>query len=334
MPTQVAPDEHAVVTYDVHGLITSGRDLASSDLPVATTTEPGAVAVPEDGFLVVDGSGNISHRVVEGDAEFPDYAAGTYTKVVTNETGHVVQGLELEAEDLPEHSASLITSGDLDGALIAEHSIPAIAMADYSTCLIQDDQPPDNDPELYLGMQWLQPSTGRLYAYARGSGPANQWVSIGFGRLTSDNLRFGGTFDATTQLITSLTPAGAAVGFIVGAPVPASEEESVGVYLLANVAGSAMQIHDLIGANISAGDWILSLGETNGWEHIDINTGDGGGGGGGATILNDLLDVTIDTTVTAPGGAPVGFALEADQLLQYDGAGQWRNVSELSCGTF
>ena len=330
----VAPDEHAVVTYDVHGLITSGRNLASSDLPVATTTEPGAVAVPEDGFLVVDGSGNISHRVVEGDAEFPEYAAGTYTKVVTNDTGHVVQGSELEAEDLPEHSASLITSGDLDGALIGEHSVPAIAMADYSTCLIQDDQPPDNDPELYLGMQWLQPSTGRLYAYARGSGPQNQWVSIGFGRLTADNLRFGGTFDATTQNITSLTPQGAALGYIVGAPVPAAEEESVGIYLLANVGGNAMQIEDLIGKSIDVGDWILSLGETQGWEHIDINAGGGGGGGGGATILNDLLDVTIDTTRATLKDVPVGFALAKDQLLKYDGAGQWRNVSELDCGSF
>ena len=276
----VPPDEHAVVTYDVHGLITAGRDLASSDLPIATTTEPGAVAVPEDGFLVVDAAGNISHREVEGDPEFPNYASGTYTKVLTNETGHVVQGFLLEASDLPEHSADLITSGVLDGALLKDHSVPARAMADYSTCLIQDDQPPDNDGDLYLGMQWLQPSTGRLYAYARGSGPENQWISIGFGRLTSDNLRFGGTFDASTQLITSLTPAGAAVGLIVGAPVPPSEEQSVGVYLLANVAGNAMQVDNLIGVSITVGDWILSLGEDQGWEHIDVNSGGGGGGGG------------------------------------------------------
>ena len=331
---QVAPEERAVVTYDAHGLVTSGRDLTSTDLPLATETEPGAVAVPEDGFLVVDGQGNLRHREVEGDSEFPGYISGTYSKVVTNETGHVVEGLPLEGDDLPEHSGDLITSGELNGQLLRDHSVHMRALADYSTCLIQDDKPADNDADLYLGMQWLQPSTGRLYAYARGSGPQNQWVSIGFGRLTADNLRFGGTFDATTQNITSLTAAGAALGYIVGAPVPEADEQSVGVYLLANAGGNAMQVHDLVGKNITNGDWILSLGEEQGWEHIDINAGGGGGGGGGATVLNDLLDVTIDLTRSLVDAPASGYALEEDQILKYDGIGQWRNVSELDCGTF
>ena len=331
----IAPNEHPVVTYNKHGLVTSGRALASSDLPNATTTETGAVAVPADGFLSVDGTGNLSHRVVEGDAEFPGYASGTYTKVTTNETGHVISGGQLQGTDLPEHSADLITSGALDGVIIADHSIPGRALGDHSTCLIQDDKPADNDEKLYLGMQWLQPSTGRLYAYARGSGPANQWISIGFGRLTADNLRFGGTFDASTGNVTSLTPAGDAVGFVVGAPVPDSDETSVGVYLLANVGGNAMAIEGLVGKNIAVGDWILSLGADDGWEHIALQAGGGGGGGGGgASILNDLLDVTIDTTARSVSEAPVGFALQQDQLLKYDGSGQWRNVSELDCGSF
>ena len=44
-----------------------------------------------------------------------------------------------------------------------------------------------------------------------------------------------------------------------------------------------------------------------------------GGGGSGASELNDLTDVTI-------GISTGGVALEIDQILKYDGAGQWRNV--------
>ena len=45
---------------------------------------------------------------------------GTYSKVVTNETGHVVEGLPLEGDDLPEHSGDLITSGELNGQLLRD----------------------------------------------------------------------------------------------------------------------------------------------------------------------------------------------------------------------
>ena len=74
------------------------------------------------------------------------------------------------------------------------------ALADYSTCLIQDDK------LLIMTLTSIWACGGAALnespaAYARGSGPENQWVSVGFGRLTFDNLRFGGTFDATTQSI-------------------------------------------------------------------------------------------------------------------------------------
>ena len=54
----------------------------------------------------------------------------------------------------------------------------------------------------------------------------------------------------------------------------------------------------------------------------------------GAQLLNDLLDVTIDITRTTPEELPTGFALVEGQVLQYDGAGQWRNSSRIDCGTF
>ena len=42
-------------------------------------------------------------------------------------------------------------------------------------------------------------------------------------------------------------------------------------------------------------------------------TGGGGSGGGGASNLNELSDVTLSSPAL-------------DQILEFDGAGQWRNV--------
>ena len=84
-------------------------------------------------------------------------------------------------------------------------------------------------------------------------------------------------------------------------------------------------------------DWIVCLGETAGWIHIDNDAGGGGGGGGGgATRLDDLLDVTInDATPRFTQNATPRGSLEDDQLLKYNTSdGQWRNTSIINCGTF
>ena len=59
------------------------------------------------------------------------------------------------------------------------------------------------------------------------------------------------------------------------------------------------------------GDWCLCVNEADGWVRIDTMTG--GPGGGGASVLNDLLDVTLT-------GATDG------QYLQLQASGQWQNV--------
>ncbi len=81
---------HHLVTYDAKGLITGGRVLAASDLPVATSTAAGAV-IPGSG-LAVDASGNLNHSST--------VSTGTYTKVTVNAQGHITAGETLVAADI------------------------------------------------------------------------------------------------------------------------------------------------------------------------------------------------------------------------------------------
>ena len=98
-----------------------------------------------------------------------------------------------------------------------------------------------------------------------------------------------------------------------------------------------MLVPNVQGIEHTMADWIVCLGTTQGWVHIDNDAGSGGGGGGGgAQVLNDLLDVTLNDGTLDMSLQPEPFAaLASGQILKYNATdGQWRNSSILDCGVF
>ena len=59
---------------------------------------------------------------------------------------------------------------------------------------------PSIDTDDYIGVGWYQESTGQLRLYN-----GNSWMPVGFGRLSNDNLRWGGLVDAATGLVVGVT---------------------------------------------------------------------------------------------------------------------------------
>ena len=267
----VAPATHSIVTYDQHGLITSGRDLEHGDLPALT----------------------------------PD--------------------------DMPELSYDMITSGEVQLGSLAECAVTGPNICDYATCLMQEDNPGKGD---FLGQFWYQPSTAQLRVYSRGSGPENIWLPVGFGALQANNLRWGGTYNADSDTIVTLTSAGSAAGLQAGSAFPAPTDGLSGLYFVCETAGSNCTQPDLSGITHSEGDWALCVDAAQGWVHIKTGTG---GGGGGAQRLNDLLDVEIGGAASpfgAAGGVEPAVALSRDQILRYDGgSGLWRNTDIIDGGS-
>ena len=318
------------VTIDEHGLVTLGGLLQPTDLPLATSTTPGAVIVPAtdaDGDTALDiaGTGDLTHAT-------SGVTAGTYPKVTVNKYGHVTNGAQLQASDIPEISADKITSGEIDSDLLAECSVTAPKICDYATCLMQEDHPGPGD---FLGQFWFTPSTAQLRVYARGSGPQNIWLPVGFGALQADNLRWLGTYDADTDTIVSLTTIGQSYGLSAGDSFPVPTDALSGGYFLCQVAGNNCTQNDLTGITHDPGDWALCIDGTQGWIHIDAAPGGGGGGGGGgAQYLNDLLDVTIGG-VGGPFSTAPAMTLAGNQLFKYDsGSGKWRNTDRVDGGDF
>ena len=307
----IAPsDAFHVVSYTEHGLIKGGRPIESSDLPLASNTTPGALYPGPEFNITAGGQFTIANSV----------APGEHPVVTYDGHGLITSGRNLNADDIPDLDASKINSGTLDGNIyLADNSVGAAKLDDYSTCYIQPNQPPTAE---YLGQMWLNPDTSQLYAYARGS--ANDyWVPVGFGRLQQENLRFCGTYDAANSTILTLTDYGVSAGLALG-PLLEPLAEQTGVYLLCQTPGNAISLDNLNGKNHTEGDWIVAVNEK--WEFIDVGQGGGGGGGGGATVLNDLLDVDIDITRMADVDLRATYALADGDLLVYNsGTGTWKN---------
>lgn len=301
--------QNHLVQYDANGLVTGGAEILPSDLPIATSSDVGVVR-PGDG-LAVDAVGDLSIA--------NSIVAGTSTKITYDTNGLITGGDSLEASDIPNLDASVITTGDFPNERIGNDAISAEKLTDYATCLMQEATPGAGD---YLGQLWFQPSIARLSVYARGSGPQNIWMPAGLGNLQGKNLRWGGTVNATTSKIVTLTALGQSEGLTAGDDIPEPSDDFSGLYFVVQTGGSGINLPNVEADTFTPGDWLLCIDAVSGWVALDVSAGGGGGGGGGATSLNQLSDVAI----TSP---------QEDDLLQFNSVtAVWENTGILSGGTF
>lgn len=276
----MTPGRTSGISYDEHGHLTGAVPLRGSDMPIATNVELGGVAITSGTGLSIDSSGFLSHTD-------SGVAPGDYAKVTVDAQGHVTAGLALDEADIPDLDASVVTTGQFGSQFIADGAITNRKLGDYAISYIQEAIPPIvNVP---AGTLWYQESTAGLHMWN-----ANSWMPVSIGRLSQENLRYCGIIDASSGLITGVTPFGTAAGYKIGdVPRTASDAET-GVYFVISVPGNGIGVTS--GVTYDNGDWVLCNGQATGWARID--TLSAGGGGGGATNLDDLLNV--DSSRTAP----------------------------------
>jgi hypothetical protein len=292
-------------TASVRGAVYPGAGLTvaadgAASLAAATPTILGGIKVPGPD-LQVSAAGDLSHPVSA-------LAPGSYAKVTTNATGHVVGGsAQLVDADIAELSADKLTSGTLPAACIGPRSITRDMLADYSSAFVQEGVPAVGVGAHPIGTFWLQESSGQISVWN-----GNSWMKTGASTLFNRNLRYGGTYDATTTAVTGVTQFGTAEGIAVGDLMPAADDKVAGLYFVASVPGTNASLAG--GAVMDAGDWLLCHGTSAGWVRIDtLNSAGGGGGGGVSSYLDDLLDVTL----TAPKNG---------DTLRFGANGQWVNL--------
>ena len=280
-----------IVQYDTNGLVTSGRAIASGDIPTATATTQGA-ARPGSG-LSVDGSGAFNHT--------NNVLAGTAVKVDFDTQGHITATHLLEATDIPNLDAAKITTGTFGSGFLAANSVTASQLADYGIAKISSTQP---TPE-FAGQLWVNPTDRTAYVWVgQVDPPEGYYLPLNNEFGAQANLRFGGTYNASTNTIASLNNYGAEAGLTVGSALAAPTAASSGLYLLVTTAGTGTSPAPAIALDV--GDWILSPGSGTTWTHVNLV-------GAGISVI-DASSVTYDGTGLTPafsGVSDAGAAIDA-----------------------
>ena len=250
-----ASSTHHVVTYDAKGLITGGRAIQASDLPAATSSAKGAV-VPGTG-LSVDASGNLNHSNTA--------TTGTFTKVTIDGQGHVTTGATLAASDIPDLAASKITTGTIPSDRIATSAVTAAKLSDSSVTKFGGAGATDNIVTFpdgdFKGQFFFDEKNEDLYIYT-----GTSFLPI---TVISGNLINAGTYDASTNLLSSVTTAGSAAGFTNGAALPAPASGNLNYYVVVDTSGTGSG--NAPAEALAPPDMLISLGTGSTFQLIDVS---------------------------------------------------------------
>jgi len=233
------------------------RALLPEDLPDATASTKGIIE-PGTGLVVNAGVLNHSNTVTPG----------TYTRLVVDDEGHVSQGELLEASDIPDLDAAKITTGEFPTDRLADAAVTIDKLADYSTSSIGETFP----TATFIGQLHLNPLDRAFYMW-----DGNVYVPIG---ISAGQILLAGTFDASTPAgigsVQSVTPDGAAAGFVVGDPLPVSTLTNNKYYFVVSEGGTITS-GNAPNVTLTPPDLCLSVfSDTNPqWVEIDVSAGAG-----------------------------------------------------------
>ena len=233
------------------------RAIVPADLPDATASAKGIIQ-PGTGLVVNGGILNHSNSVT----------AGTYTKLTVDSQGHVSVGAPLDATDIPNIDAAKITSGELPTARLADNAVTIDKLSDYSTASLGETFPTPS----FIGQIHLNPLDKSFFMW-----DGNVFVPIG---ISAGQIIFAGTFDASSPSgvgkVASVTPEGAAAGFVVNSAVPASAPGNNKHYLVVSEGGTITS-GNAPNVALAPPDLILSVYNSTspGWVEIDVSSGAG-----------------------------------------------------------
>ena len=239
--------ENHIVQYDANGLITGGRAIIAADVPNATSTTVGVIK-PGSG-LGVTGAGELNHD--------NSVTAGTASKVTFDTEGHITGTESLVAADIPDLDASKITTGTVPTARIASDAVTADKLADRSTATIAETTPAGGS---YIGQLHLNSISSDLFLW-----DGNVWQPIG---ISVGEIILAGTYDASTNLMATVTSEGTALSFEVGSALPAASDSNKGYYVVVSEAGTGTSPAPTVSLNPP--DFLLSTGSA--YTEIDVSS--------------------------------------------------------------
>lgn len=221
------------------------RSIIPGDLPDATVSTKGIIQ-PGTGLVVAAGVLNHTNAV----------ASGIYTKVTVDAQGHVSAGATLSAGDIPSLDASKITTGTFATSVLADNSVTADKLANYSTAQFGEVLPTAD----YIGQFFFNPLDKNIYLW-----DGNVWQPVG---VSIGELIFAGTYDASVNEVLSTTTTGAAAGLVAGDPLPLAASTLTSYYVVVAESGTGTAPAPTVA--LDPPDIILCDGSA--WREIDVSS--------------------------------------------------------------
>ena len=247
--------EFQLTKYDANGLITSGRLVTAADMPEAASSTRGAV-FPGSGLTVASG-GELNHT--------NSITPGTFTKVTVDAQGHVTAGTNIAAADVPELDAGKTTTGAFPAARIQNSSIDGSKLADSSVTKFGGAGATDNVVTFpsadFKGQFFYDEKNEDLYVHT-----GNSFVPI---TVISGNLILAGIYNASNNLLASVTTAGSAAGFTAGSALPSPAVTNLNYYVVVSISGTGAGAAP--GVSLAPPDMLVSLGTGTTFSLVDVS---------------------------------------------------------------
>jgi len=221
------------------------RSLLPTDLPNATASAKGIIQ-PGTGLAVTSGTLNHSNSVT----------GATVSGITFDSQGHISAATALLAADIPDISAAKITSGTVSTAYIADNAITGLKLADSSTAVFGESLPAAD----FKGQMFFNPLEKNFFLW-----DGNVWQPLG---ISAGAIILGGTYNATTNLVASVTTEGSAIGLSVGNALPSASNDNSNYYLVVAIGGTGTAPAPT--ATLAPPDILLSSGSQ--WIEIDVSS--------------------------------------------------------------
>jgi hypothetical protein len=134
--------------------------------------------------------------------------------------------------------------------------------------------------------------------------PNGYWLNLGYGSPTQINLRFGGTYNASGNIVESINSYGIEAGLTVGQALSAPNTSNNGVYLI--VTASGVGTAPAPTESLSIGNWVLSQGVGASWTKVNLSSAVAGVGD---------QDVLVDGNALSPVASGVASQEDLNELV-------------------
>jgi hypothetical protein len=265
------------------------RALEPTDLPVATDSTAG-INRPGTGLAIADGIVNHSNAV----------SSGVFNGISFDNQGHITAAVPLVAADIPDLNASKITDGEFATERYADDSVTGEKLADYSTAKIGETLPVAD----YTGQIFFNPLAKNFFLW-----DGNVWQPIG---ISVGAIIFAGTYNASGNVVQSVTTDGETIGLVVGSGLPEADGLNKNYYVVVAIGGTGVAPAP---ANpLDPPDLLLSNGSD--WFEIDVSS------------------TFVAQTAAQVGFVPAGEIGSTDvQAAIEEVSDECRNASNITAGT-